>query len=262
MLKKLMKYEFMATGRVFLPLFAALILISLVNKLLSYLPVDAPQIIGTIISVILMVGIIVLTLVITVQRFRSNLMSNEGYLMMTLPVSTDRLILSKMFVASIWTVASGIVVIISIMIMAMSSISFADLAKAFRPIGEYIAASPARSTVYIIEIVVMIAVSVFSGILMLYTCLALSMLVNKRRGLFSFGAFIVITTAMQIIVTLLGVAGVVFYLPSFQTLSIYDLDVEGLVQTVFLIWLVLEAAFGAAFYFITRFMLKNRLNLQ
>ena len=86
MLGKLMKYEFMATGRTFLPLFAALILVSIVNRLLSSLGLNVPSAIGTVVSVILMVGVAVVTLLITLQRFRNNLLSNEGYLMMTLPV--------------------------------------------------------------------------------------------------------------------------------------------------------------------------------
>ena len=48
MLRKLMKYEFMATGRVFLPLFAALLIISAINRLFQNLDLRAPAVIGVI----------------------------------------------------------------------------------------------------------------------------------------------------------------------------------------------------------------------
>ena len=261
MLKKLMKYEFMAMGRVFLPLFAALILLSLINRLLSYLPVDAPQVIGTIISVVLMVGIMVLTLVLTLQRFRKNLLSNEGHLMMTLPVKADRLILSKLFVAAICGVASVVVVAISIVIMAMTAVDFSDFIKVLKPLGEIFASYPAQSVIYVVEAIILMALSVFSAILMLYTCMSLSMLVNKRRGLFTFGAFVVITTVLQTIaaafiavVTVAGAGNV------FEFLS--DFSAFGLSQIAIWIWIIVEFALCAAFYVITRYMLKNRLNLQ
>ena len=260
MLRKLMRYEFKATGRVFLPLLAALLILSLVNKLLSYLPVDAPQVIGTVVSVILMVGIMVLTFIITLQRFRNNLLSSEGYLMMTLPVKTDSLILSKMFVAAIWSVASALVVIISIMIMAVSEFNFSDIIEFFRNIGGLIRISPAATVAYTIEAIIGIALSLFAGILLLYACMSLSMLVNKRRGLFTFGAFIVITTAIQVVSTALIAVGAVLGVNGWLNSSSISLFWQ--IQLVVIILLLLEAAMCAVFYFITRYMLKNRLNLQ
>ena len=260
MLRKLMRYEFKATGRVFLPLLAALLILSLVNKLLSYLPVDAPQVIGTVVSVILMVGIMVLTFIITLQRFRNNLLSSEGYLMMTLPVNTDSLILSKMFVAAIWSVASALVVIISIMIMAVSEFNFTDVVEFFRNIGEIFKIPPAELVAYAIDALIGIALSIFAGTLLLYACMSLSMLVNKRRGLFTFGAFIVITTAIQIISTVLIAIGAAIGINDWLNLS--NISLFWQIQLVITVLLLFEAAMCAVFYFITRYMLKNRLNLQ
>ena len=260
MLGRLMKYEFMATGRVFLPLFAALIVISIVNRLLSYLPTSTPSTIGTIVAVILMVGIGVLTFIITLQRFRSNLLSNEGYLMMTLPVSTDSLILSKLFVAAIWGVVSFIVVMISIVILASVAISLSDVAMFFRQVFELISTQPLRFIIYAIEILLIIALAIFSGILMLYACMALSMLVNRRRGLFTFGAFIVISTVLQIVVAL--IVALVVGLNYSSMYGYFELSAFGWSQLVIIPAILIEAATCAVLYFVTRYMLKNKLNLQ
>jgi len=262
MLRKLMKYEFMATGRIFLPLFAALIIISIVNRLLSILGLNTTSVsvIGTVVSVILMAGIAVLTFILTLQRFRNNLLSSEGYLMMTLPAKTDSLILSKLFVSAIWIVASVVVVTVSIMILAMTSFDFSDLVALIRNLIELLPRFSIRYVIYTAEALIGIVVSLFSGVLLLYACLSLSMLVDKRRGLFAFGAYIVITTALQIIGAI--IAGIAAALNITDLFDFSSWSTFGQVQLVILLILLADVILCAAFYFVTRYMLKRRLNLQ
>jgi len=262
MLGKLMKYEFMATSRTFLPLFAALILVSIVNRLLSSLGLNVPSTIGTVISVILMVGIAVVTLLITLQRFRNNLLSNEGYLMMTLPVSTDGLILSKLFVSIVWYVASAVVVILSILILAVAQFDLKAVVSFIKQVGDLIARTPLRFFIYAVEIVVGLVLGIFSGILLLYASLALSMLVDRRRGLFAFGAYVVITTAVQTLVAILIAIAAVTRLMDRIDAWFVDIGSFGQSQIVILVVIVGEAALCAALYYITRVMLKSKLNLQ
>ena len=259
MLGKLMKYEFMATGRVFLPLFAALLIVSAVNRIFQSLDLKTPAVLGIILSVVLIVGICVLALIITLQRFRHNLLSSEGYLMMTLPASTDSLILSKLFVAAIWSVISFAVVVAAIMIMAMSGIDLREAVTSIRTFFAEIALKPVQTTVYIIEAVVCIILSIFSGILFLYACMSLSMLVNKRRGLFTFGAYIVISTALQILFAIIVAIGAAIGITDWFDFSAWN--TFGLSQAVILLVLVIEAALCVGYYYITRYMLKRRLNI-
>ena len=262
MLKKLMKYEFRATGRVFLPLFAALIILAAVNRLLMSLGMQTPGIIGIVISVILIVGIFVIAIILTIQRFRQNLLSNEGHLMMTLPVKTDSLILSKLFVSAVWAVASFAVVALAILIMAATKDILDGISDSLRWFAEHLALNPTRTILYTIEIVVIVAVMVLLCALILYTCMSLSMLVNKRRGLFTFGAFIVITTAMQIAMAL--IASILDALNVFSAMErlFGPSDTFGGSQLIILSALICQLIFCAIFYLVTRYMLKNRLNLQ
>ena len=262
MLGKLMKYEFMATGRVFLPLFAALLIISVVNRILSSIQLGTPTVIGIVIAVILMVGIFVLTFILTIQRFRQNLLSEEGYLMMTLPVKTDSHILSKLFVSSVWAAASFIVVVIAIMIMAMTGYHFSDLARAIRELSASVTLQASQLAVYIIEALIFIVVSIFSSILLLYACMSLSMLVNRRRGLFTFGAFIVITTALQIIGSVFVAISAAITMPGGIDRLFSRMSTFGMSQVLIAVVILTEIILCAVYYFITRHMLKNRLNLQ
>ena len=262
MLGKLMKYEFMATGRVFLPLYAALIIISCVNRLLMSFGMQTPGVIGIVVSVILIVGIFVLTLILAIQRFRQNLLSNEGYLMMTLPVKTDSLILSKLFVSAVWAVASFIVVVLAVTIMAATEQFFSDFIGILKGFFERFLINAPQTILYTVETVIMIAITILLWALIIYACISLSMLVNKRRGLFTFGAFIVLTTALQIlftiIVTIATALGIPDMLRSLTFAWSSFTKAQFTVLTVFLITAIL----CAVFYFLTRYMLKKRLNLQ
>ena len=261
MLRKLMKYEFMATGRVFLPLFAALLLISAVNRVLSYLPSGTPFIIGSVAWGTLIAAISILTLILTLQRFRSNLLSSEGYLTMTLPAGTNSIIFSKMFVAAIWAAASTITVIIAIAVMASTAFSVTDLIKGFAWFfSELFKTYSLGAILLIIECIVAAALLLFFGILMLYACMSLSMLVNKRRGLFTFGAFIVMSTLMQTISAfLIMLADGVNILQLIENLKLGEFGMSQLIA-IFVIGAL--AIMSALFFYITRHMLKNRLNLQ
>ncbi|MCL2167215.1 MAG: hypothetical protein FWH49_08015 [Clostridiales bacterium] len=263
MLTKLMKYEFKATSRVFLPLLAALILLSIVNRLLNAIGQTTPMAIGTAATVALIVCIIVLTLVMSIQRFRQNFLSNEGYLMMTLPVSTDSLILSKLFVSVIWILANMLSLVVAVMIMISYEYTFREALQILQRLGSLIAENPGYFTAYTLEIILLIILCLSSGILLLYLCLSLSMLVNKRRGLFAFAAFFVISSALQIaaafansIAAALGVTG---YL---RNLRLELWNPYSISQLFILISIAAQAFVCLLFYFSTRFMLKNKLNLQ
>lgn len=259
MLGKLLKYELMATARIFLPLFAALIVLSFINRLFSSLGLSAPSVIGIILSVIIIIGICVLTFVLTLQRFRNNLLSNEGYLMMTLPVKTDSLILSKLFAATIWNIASFIVVVVSIMIMALVGVSIPEIIEFIRE-GIDTTLSAPQFTVFVIELLAAIILSIFFGVLTLYACMALSMLVNKRRGLFTFGAFVVISTAVQTVFAAFAYIGAAVGVTDLFNVS--ALSAFGISQLAVFTIIIAEAALCSAMYYTTRYMLKSRLNLQ
>jgi hypothetical protein len=260
MLGKLMKYEFKAMARVFLPLYAALLVMSIVNMIIGSFRMETPTIIGGVVSTILIVGIIVLTLILTLQRFRKNLLGKEGYLMLTLPVPTDYLILSKLFVSSIWCIASTVVVTLSVVIMAATDLDVIVDGLKMLLIG--FSYEPLQGTFFAIEILFGIVLGVFSGVLLLYASMAASMLVNNHRGLFSFAAFIVFSTIVQIFSAILISLGVYLGLTEVIEGLIDAMGSLGVTHLAILIYLIVQACYCAVFYFITRYMLKCKLNLQ
>jgi len=257
MLGKLMKYEFLAMGRIFLPMFGALIAVTLIQRALMMLPSQVPMTISTVVAAIMITAIFVATVILTIQRFRKNLLSEEGYLMMTLPVKVDYLILSKLFVAAICVLASTIVIGLAILILA--SYDFADISLVLAEMFDYI---DSQSIVFVLQGIVVAILMSFAGTLLLYTCMALSMLTNKRRGLFSFGAFVVITTAMQILTATIAYIAFTLSLQRTITASLNEMSYFAAGQVVVWSYIAVLLAICAVFYFITRHMLKKKLNLQ
>ena len=119
MLGKLLKYELKATSRVFIPLYIAILVVSIVNGLSLNLEIFNIQGLATIILMCLFISLFVITIVVTIQRFNKNLLKDEGYLMFTLPVSSKYLVLSKYLTSLIWTFLSFVVAFLSFTIIFM-----------------------------------------------------------------------------------------------------------------------------------------------
>ncbi len=258
MLGKLIKYEFKATGRIYLPMFIALLAVAAVNRVFWQLDLSIPKIIGTTIAGIMIVAICVIALIITLQRFYRNLLRSEGYLMFTLPVSTDGLIWSKLVVSSIWSVASFIIVMIAVSIMAATGVTFGEIFDAIGAFFKAISEGGFNAVLITIEAVILLIATILSGILLLYVCMALSLLVNKHRVGFSFLMYIIITTIGQIIFFILAKS-----IDADQLFNTFKLMSDfGQIQSAFGLYFLSVAIPGAVFYFLTRYMLKNQLNLE
>lgn len=88
MLGKLMKYEIKATARLFLPLYAALLVFSLINRFLNPFAIGESinninlqftiRAISMTAYVLLLLGTLVMTVVIMIQRFYKNLLGTKG----------------------------------------------------------------------------------------------------------------------------------------------------------------------------------------
>ena len=132
MLSKLVKYDIKSLIRVFIPIWiaapivavmlsGALHLISvsdgpLMNLFSEYV---GPILLGilTILFVAVIVGMMIMTLILVIRRFWNGLLKEEGYLAFTLPVEVWQLIVSKVIVAAIVNLISGLIAALSCLIL-------------------------------------------------------------------------------------------------------------------------------------------------
>ncbi len=135
MLKQLLKYEFKATKRLYFGLYLALALLSVVlgvtfrqeNALAHSTSFQNLEVILMMVYVSVILAIAVLCFVNTVQRFCRNLLGREGYLMHTLPVTETQLILSKLLTSMVWVLCSGLVGVVCITVMVSIGVLDAEV---------------------------------------------------------------------------------------------------------------------------------------
>ena len=241
MLIKLMKYELLSTGRLFLISYIALIIMSIVLRL--WLPIQtnakAAEIIA-VVSVILysaiIIAVIALTFVAVISRFAKNLLGGEGYLMHTLPAHSFQQIFSKLIIAIFWCFCSTIVVCISVFLLGTAGMNpFTLIRMGFTAMQEQ-AVQYALATGHS------------------YAAIMIGQLFNKHRTLAAVIAYIVIQTV-------LGTLASIFYLlnPGSFLFGAGD-GILGYGD----IWRSVAEYAGLAviFFFITDYLMRRRLNLE
>lgn len=267
MLGKLMKYEIKATGRTLIPLYIALIAFAAINKIFIGIGLaDKFQgfaSIAFILSVFAygctMAAVAIVTLFVIIQRFYKNLLGDEGYLMNTLPVSTITNIASKLSIATFWNIVSGLVAILSIIIMAFNPVAFSrfftELPKVF---SEAYAEIGLQLYIFIFELIILVLVSLFTSITMLYASISLGHLFSKRRILSSFGAFIALSIISGGISRAIGVGF------SYSNLGNLFNNVHSFypVHIMIILGILYNLLYFIAYFIITNYILKNKLNLE
>lgn len=257
MLGKLLKHELKATSRYLLPIFAILALFTLLARIVLGLDIfnGALSFISGFVMlgyVLSMVAIVVVTIVVLVMRFYKNLTSDEGYLMFTLPVKPSQLINSKLIIAFFWSVLSFIGVFLAIFVLVLTE---TDMETVNRMIwGQINSEFKNYTTLFIIELIILAIISAINKILHVYASIALGQLLNGRRLLGSFGAYIGITVAIQFVAT----AALLVFGLAYNS----ELTTSTLVTAFFPIVIISTIVLNAIFYFTTDYLFSKKLNLE
>ncbi len=202
------------------------------------------------------------SVVIIIMRFYKGLLSDEGYLMHTLPVKPWQLITAKGVSALIIVCASVIVSILSIMILAGTG-SFGAIVEFCDLIREMFREEP-KVILVAAEFLVLAILSLLKSIYQIYASLSIGQLAGKHRILLSLGAYvginIVITVLAVLIMMLLDVTGALNGWSSLSLNTVNDMLNAG--QAVLGFAAAVTVIQLAAFHVITERILSLRLNLQ
>jgi hypothetical protein len=266
MLSKLLKYEVKATGRIFLPLFLALLLFATITRIIFPLnskSFETPAMISMIIYIVLMVGMFVMTFIMMVQRFYRSLLSDEGYLMLTLPVKPWKHIASKLLVSMLWVIASVIVAFFSVLIIALRKGELQRIIQKTGPLLDRVF-DDLGGWIYLLslEVIIGILISLASGILLIYASITIGHLFSQFKVLASFGAFIVLNTLSQILFIVLSWLPRNAYIPRFEANSHGFLEQLPLILTVIGYGIFYGLLVSSAYFAVTHFILNKRLNLE
>ena len=287
MLGKLLKYEFRATARVFLPMYALLLVMSAVARLVYGAQMNEAQgallniltIVVTIAVIGLLFAVAVVTLILICRRFWNNLLGREGYLSNVLPVTSAAHVWSKLITAAVWTIASVVVSAASLYIMLSrfgERVGFRELwdflRAAFEVLGSYGAAGQAR--LLIVQLAAFILLSLLSSVLKIYASMTIGQLANKYRIWASVGAYFGVGIAESMIYSRVFILRVLRYTGgrlgavhaelNLDSLESFE-DLCGILPTINteVMWLLgLTLVFCAVLFYVTQWLLKKHLNLQ
>ncbi|MBR1566030.1 MAG: hypothetical protein IJ649_04620 [Oscillospiraceae bacterium] len=269
MLGKLLKHEFRATGRIMLPLILAELLVSVLAGLavrgldrvqnMNFLSVM--YVITLIVFFLGLFAIGVVALVLMIQRFYRSLLRDEGYLSMTLPVSVDEHIWAKLITSFVWFAAVGLLSLLAMAVMLSIGAGFSmlidpDFLDAVRAGIRELGAG--NITLYVLEAIVLAFAYGGEMCLRCYAAMAIGGSASDHKLLYSFVAYFGIGLVLSIVSSFVSLR-VIPYLdvhPFFDGTSPVA-AIHSFMGVNFLI----AAALFAVFYFVTRWFMKNKLNL-
>lgn len=257
MFGKLIKYELKSAGKWYLSLYAGILVVA---TLLGFFIKQASQeasdlnIISTsdsftfllmMVFVALLSGLFLATLLMIIARFNRNIYGREGYLTLTLPVSTHMLILAKLCTSFLWIILNALVLFFSMLLLMLPSMGLGNLLAALPRLRPILFSSEA------ILFMAFILVSIVASILLIYLAISIGQLFQDRRGLMGFVAYFTITVIWSFISYQIdfNFIGEEAYLSSFT-------------NSYFTINIIQYLVFSILCYFGTHYIMKHKLNIQ
>ena len=269
MLAKLLKYDFKAMFKIFLPLWGVLLVVSGINRLFSGAGLDAEQGLGLVNSlmvllyVLLIMAVMVVTTVIIIARFYQGLLKDEGYLMFTIPVKPWQLLASKLISAMVISIISGVVALASVAIIAY----FPEMGQVLAELWKM----GMKNVPNFLPLVILLVVSLFVGIIcsvsQVYASMALGHLAGSHRVGFAVLAFIVLSVIWSTVGSVIGMFGYPDLTSTMISINEIEVsvDVAGISNVLLTatVWgLVLDVVRCVVHLIITNYILSRRLNLE
>ncbi|MGT2934703.1 ABC transporter permease [Streptococcus castoreus] len=262
MFGKLLKYEFRSIGKWYFALNAGVIaiaaILSFTIKMFTQNANDA-GLFGTLANKMLpltlaltfgalFAGSLLSTLLIVINRFSKHIFGREGYLTLTLPVSSHQIILSKLLASFICSLFNFIVLIFGIAILIIPMVDFKEILEALRHV---IMTNNMFNHVLLLTYVLL---SSFTSILLIYFAISIGQLFSNHRGLMAFMAYFILIIIISVVTTYINskILGFDSTNNGFQgndRALIYILILEQFVEMLIC-------------YFTTNFIIKNKLNIQ
>ena len=284
MLKKLLKYDMKSMVHLLVPLSIAVVGTTIAGtaalrirqtidntKNASWILTSALALIF-VSTILALLAFSVFSEILIMYRYYTHLFTDEGYLTFTLPVKTSSILNSKLINALIWSVYTVLVVFFCIFLYVIFGTAEEGLinSKIFTEIKNALVLLTQTYSAwvilkYIVEIVVIFIISLLYGVLSIYLALTIgSIIAKKHKILAAIGIYYGLNTVMSIFVMIVNFIFTFTVANSYQ--DSYSSNYEIAIDRVFDISFFINAAsflvFSIVAYFVTRHLLKNKLNLS
>ena len=271
MLGKLIKYEMKSQGFMYAGIYIVVMILSIVT--FGAYKINTAMGGNPVFSTIYRFAVAgaVITLVMSILRYRNNLLKDEGYLMHTLPVSAASLHFSKMIASIIWFAADFIVLMLSIgFITGDLKYSWIKKLKMFMSAetdgtATGMVISGITGTVVAI-IVLYIIISIISALSTFYVCLDLGSLSYSSKGIMAFVWYIILYFVGQIL-SLIGlvILCIIMYGGNFmEVMQMPQSDAATIdfVKGTFIMAGIISVILIIVYNFISIYILDRKLNLE
>ncbi|HEL1584474.1 TPA: ABC transporter permease [Streptococcus suis] len=256
MFGKLLKHEFKSVGKWYFGLYALSLIISfLLGLWIKTIDIrtdfssDSEAImlaVSVFAYAIIIISVAIATFLLIANRFRKNIYGRQGYLTMTLPVSTHQIILSKLVAALIWNILAAVVIILSIFLTI--SVSGVDEFYSFFYSVEFIEFLREYPQYFLHQIVEWIV-----SVLLIYFSISVGHLFKSYRILMAVITYFVINF-------IVGSVTAVFYYTNLMHMDYYT-DPTSMVLPSPVVT-IMTILLGVAYYFGTHYIMTKKLNLQ
>lgn len=229
--------------------------------------------------ILVLLAVNILTLVYLIYRFYQTMVCDEAYLTHTLPVTTGQLILVKSVMAYCFQMLSAIITILSFLSLLVVSGEWNTMVSSFSELIQELKESGfwcGNFAVTVIIIILLTMAFAFFSILTYYMCISAGNLFNSHKLLGSIVVYLIFNVVIRIFSVLLivlglwtaekrlsnmaGVTGDVYVLDEWIN-SILPSEVLGFANSYLIAGFLVVAAGCAALFLVSRYLLKNKLNL-
>ncbi len=224
MLGKLIKYDIRSTWRDFAGVYLSILLgVLIVPLLFNNINNEIINMTAGFIATGIVIATIVVMIVNLFRIFNKNVFSKEGYLTMTLPVTSQQIVFSKLLVSAMWIILTGIVSVVGLFIflLILDPVSYASLSTAFEKLTSMI---DSQGYLAVTLIILSMIASTIKEIAKLFLACSIAHLKQLNRFRIPIGilSYFIFSWVESLLVQIIGT--VVSYLPYWDELMTCNLS--------------------------------------
>lgn len=270
MLGKLLKHDFKALFRNYSLLFAVLLLVTLLYKVCLFLPrnivLEFTNGLMGVLYVVVILGCLFGTVVINIVRFYKNLVTDEGYLTFTLPVSSKQIVASKLISTLVMDVLMAVAVLLSTLVLRSNLTVLAELYQSIEEALHQIA-SNAEYRPLIVSVVGYIALACIYTQMGAFTAVAIGQTNRTHKiaaGVGAYGMIYFITQCVMGVIIFLWAQRFHLFNTSIDVANMEVVPIEILhaASELFFIVGAVVVVLGVACFFLTDYLFAKKLNLE
>ena len=275
MLKKLMRYDFKSVFKLWWIGAVSTVALSIIGGFIAEIftterdipePIYVLAIFGAVLVYIGFIAFAIFSEILVYLRFYKNLYTDEGYLTFTLPAKRQSILNSKVFLGTVTSILTGIVLSIDSLIVTVISlrkeIFTPQFIKDIEEALEYFFEDQYYYYffIYIVQALIIFALLSLATILFAYGCITIaSVIAKKAKILVAIGIYYGATSVLGFLMTIFFMFGATSFFDLIFELS----EIDGLNSVMLLLFMVifLLCAVCCVLYYITHWCIDKKLNL-